>query len=401
MLRGLGVTEAARVRRSVVFWQTIVGPHMTALVDEFAARGHDVTFVAQELMSSTRSAAGWEAPILRHAKLVVLSDTRAARALVTSQGESTVHLTQGVRGPALTREVVRALRATRARWIAIMERVDTRFGLARLKRIAYERQLAQTRAPDGILAIGAGAKEWCVAAGAQRETVFPFAYFLSAPPDSGETPSRTSAFQIAYAGRLLRGKRVDLLLKAVASLDVALPVSVSIVGSGPELRRLQAVVQKTGLTHRVSFQSTRPMDEVRRFIASADLLVLPSDHDGWGAVVSEALLAGVPAIASDACGSATAIRASGVGGVFRAGSVDALRAALERSVRAGPPNAAQRSALARWANCLNAQAGARYLDAILSHIYDDAPLPSPPWALESPMLSGGNGVNPRRQPETT
>lgn len=56
------------------------------------------------------------------------------------------------------------------------------------------------------------------------------------------------------------------------------------------------------------------MDAARACMARADVLVLPSWHDGWGAVVSEALMAGTPAIASDACGSAGVVRASGVGG---------------------------------------------------------------------------------------
>ena len=43
--------------------------------------------------------------------------------------------------------------------------------------------------------------------------------------------------------------------------------------------------------------------KVRLAIEEADLLVLPSRFDGWGAVVNEALGAGTPVLVSDLCGS--------------------------------------------------------------------------------------------------
>jgi len=59
-----------------------------------------------------------------------------------------------------------------------------------------------------------------------------------------------------------------------------------------------------------------------------DLLVLPSLHDGWGVVVNEALIQGVPALVSDACGAKTLIEVSGAGSIFEAGSADDLMRVL-------------------------------------------------------------------------
>ena len=70
------------------------------------------------------------------------------------------------------------------------------------------------------------------------------------------------------------------------------------------------------------------MNDIPHLMSSADCLILPSRHDGWGAVVSEALMVGTPVICSDACGSAGVVHASGVGGVFRSGDHCALTAEL-------------------------------------------------------------------------
>ena len=118
-------------------------------------------------------------------------------------------------------------------------------------------------------------------------------------------------------------------------------------------------------------------------MAEADVLVLPSLYDGWGAVVSEALMAGAPVIASDACGSAGVVQASGAGGVFCADDRDALEALLVRAIDAGPWPVPARRALAGWAQCLGAHAGAAYLERILAHTEGRAARPLPPWQSDA------------------
>ena len=111
----------------------------------------------------------------------------------------------------------------------------------------------------------------------------------------------------------------------------------------------------------------------------ADCLVLPSRHDGWGAVVSESLMAGTPVICSDHCGAAGVVQASGVGGVFRSGSKNGLQHQLEQCIAAGKPLNGDRARLARWASSLGARQGAHYLLKILENEGSGADKPLPPW----------------------
>ena len=109
------------------------------------------------------------------------------------------------------------------------------------------------------------------------------------------------------------------------------------------------------------------------------MLVLPSLHDGWGAVVSEALIAGTPVICSDACGSAGVVEASGVGCVFPSGDVEALSACLSQMLSTGPLDDVRRQQLAAWAHALGVSAGAVYLRSILDSNGSQPSRPSPPW----------------------
>ena len=57
----------------------------------------------------------------------------------------------------------------------------------------------------------------------------------------------------------------------------------------------------------------------------ADVLILPSVYDGWGAVVNEALQVGCYVICSDACGASDLMKKeSRLGKVFRRGDEQAL-----------------------------------------------------------------------------
>ena len=133
-----------------------------------------------------------------------------------------------------------------------------------------------------------------------------------------------------------------------------------------------------------------PLEEVPAVMAKADCLVLPSRHDGWGAVVSEALMVGTPVICSDHCGAAVAVVASGHGGVFESGDVKSLSTHLQTVLAAGRISSERRARLAEWARCLGAEAGADYLIKILNH-KPGSPKPLPPWQLRDVSVSGSVG----------
>ena len=139
------------------------------------------------------------------------------------------------------------------------------------------------------------------------------------------------------------------------------------------------------LPGRVRWLGTLPLTDVPSVLAQVDLLVLPSRHDGWGAVVSEALMLGTPAISSDRCGSAVAVRASGVGGVFPMGNIEVLSQLLETALTRGPVTSSERCVLAEWAKCLGAVQGADYLERILLAHAQNKPLPHAPWVVLPPF----------------
>ena len=96
-------------------------------------------------------------------------------------------------------------------------------------------------------------------------------------------------------GRLVPGKRVDVLIQALASIQE--PWRLDVVGDGPERGRLEEMVRALKIRPRVRF--TGSVEDVSPFLAAADACLCASREEGQGMGMLEAAAAGLPIITSD------------------------------------------------------------------------------------------------------
>jgi glycosyltransferase involved in cell wall biosynthesis len=191
--------------------------------------------------------------------------------------------------------------------------------LRRLKRIANN--------PNShYLAIGNRAASDMRTIGAFGGRTWRWAYFLGNPNQSPlERPERP--MRVLWLGRMLALKRIDTLLTAVFAIrDEPGFGHVDIIGTGPEFSRLEALSRRLGLASKVSFQGPIPAKQVASVMRASDVYVLASDrHEGWGAVVNEAMAEGMVVVANEEAGvSRVLIRHQETGFLFGDGNVDAL-----------------------------------------------------------------------------
>ena len=141
---------------------------------------------------------------------------------------------------------------------------------------------------------------------------------------------------LVYAGRLLREKRVDLLLAAVARLAPRLVAPgegplLAVFGDGPDRRRLTELAARLGLGEAVVFHGSLPTNrDVWRRLGASRIAVQPSSREGFGLFPLEAMAAGLPVVYCESSESALGeLVESGVHGVCTAPDELALAAALE------------------------------------------------------------------------
>ena len=354
-------------------------PHMTELARQLAVAGAEVHYVAEKALSADRRAMGWVTDEIPEVNVHIVTTTGKVRDLIDRLPKHAVHITQGVRANGLVADAQKRIIVRGLRHYPIMEQVDLRGAAGRIKLLVYAlRFWALSGCIDGLLAIGEGTPAWVARLSPKSLRVSPFAYFLK-----GKSPHPMvcdqGVFRFIFVGSLIELKRVDLLIDALSGL-CDWPFDLEIVGAGPECTRLENRAGEM-LPGRVAFAGVLPMEATIARIAAADCLVLPSDHDGWGAVISEAQINGTPAICSSACGAAGTVRASGFGAVFEAGDVEGLRRCLAGMMNKGRIDKVGREELSKWAQSLTAETGARYLLEIIRSARDAARPIIPPWDL--------------------
>jgi glycosyltransferase involved in cell wall biosynthesis len=128
----------------------------------------------------------------------------------------------------------------------------------------------------------------------------------------GRTPGRLT---IGWVGRLVSVKRVDILLRLTAALasQGGLPgLRLLIVGDGALEEELRAQARSLGITDMVDFVGFA--EDPERYLAQMDLFVFPSQNEGAGLVVNEAVAVGVPVVVlADGGGAVELVRSSGAG----------------------------------------------------------------------------------------
>ena len=130
---------------------------------------------------------------------------------------------------------------------------------------------------------------------------------------------------ILFVGRLVSIKGVDHLLKAFASVkDRISNVMLMIVGDGPEKNKLISLASELGIYDNVIFTGRLEGSELYACYLLGDLFVLPSYYESYGAVVNEALLAGMPVIVSSKAGASELILEGFNGHIFEPFDIERL-----------------------------------------------------------------------------
>ena len=155
------------------------------------------------------------------------------------------------------------------------------------------------------------------------------ARYLALPVQRREraVPRRRSGSPLfVYTGRLSPEKGGRLLLRAFARLKATVPTArLRIVGEGPERRALERLS-----VDGVSFTGRVEPAQVDSHLADAWALVAPSLWaEPFGLVAVEAIVRGVPVIASAAGGFAETVEPGVTGLLFPNGDEDALLGCLE------------------------------------------------------------------------
>jgi glycosyltransferase involved in cell wall biosynthesis len=161
------------------------------------------------------------------------------------------------------------------------------------------------------------------------------------------------------AGRLVRKKGFAYLIDALAGIPPGMDLQAAIAGGGDLAQELKRQVDDAGIRHRVRFLGNLSQDDVGTWLATADMVAIPSVRDDSGNVdglpniVLETLASGTPLITTAAGGIGAVVQHGRTGLVVPERDAAALAQAIvtlagdpEQRVRLG--EAARASVVARF-----------------------------------------------------
>jgi glycosyltransferase involved in cell wall biosynthesis len=185
------------------------------------------------------------------------------------------------------------------------------------------------RSADAVVAYGPHVAAFVRGRGARNVHVAPQAVdnaFWSAPVERDPA----APFSVVFLGRPSRAKGATVLLDAWRSSGLGATAALVLVGAGSGPPRVPAGGAVASVGH-------QPPEQVRNFLAAADVCVIPSlrtrgFREPWGLVANEAMNQSTPIIASDEVGAVAGglVRHERNGLVVTAGDSAALAAALRR-----------------------------------------------------------------------
>ena len=179
-----------------------------------------------------------------------------------------------------------------------------------------------------LIAISDAVRVFLEAAGHHARKLTTIRYGLDEVPAAPSVPTPAQAgvpdgAPLAVAvGRLIAQKDHATLLRAFALVHERLPdARLAILGSGPLEVETRALVRELGLEGAVSLPGRT---EIRDWLERADVFVHTSRWEGFGIVLLEAMLAGLPVVATRVSAVPEIVVPGETGALVEAGDVDGV-----------------------------------------------------------------------------
>ncbi|MBI3509856.1 MAG: glycosyltransferase [Bacteroidetes bacterium] len=116
---------------------------------------------------------------------------------------------------------------------------------------------------------------------------------------TAENKVKKNGFHLLHVSMLVdREKNISGILNVMEKLKIQDGITLDIIGEGPERNKFEAMVHEKGLEENVFFKGFGTPEQIASAMRNADALLLFSNFEGMPVTIIEALLSGIPVIAT-------------------------------------------------------------------------------------------------------
>lgn len=327
----------------IVFWQNCLSPHqlpyIVRLMDD--ERVDEVIVIAGESVSDERKKMGWSVAQyegVERCKIYVAPSDDIVRQLMECRQKDSWHLFSGIRADAFVFKCLQISLSYHLRRGIVTERPNTYdfkhnipnakpYWMHKLRFMLQDKKYAKHI--EVVFAMGQEAVAYFQSLHMVWK-VFPFCYCTLSAKVGAKPLQADRLPQYLYCGSLSARKDPLAIARGLSWLNKeSIHGKLKMIGDGPMRSKIEKYVAIHNLEGKILLLGTKRQTEVPTYMQQADIFILPSLYDGWGAVINEALQAGCYVICSDACGASDLIcEDSKLGVVFAHGEYKQLANAI-------------------------------------------------------------------------
>lgn len=327
------------MKLKICIWMNIPSHHQSAFFAALHER-EDVDLQIRYFMLQLpeRVQQGWQKTELQDYEICVENMLSAPEKLATlSDWQERIHICCYLDSPDLVNYLV----ANHVKWCHWSEAFGTRLAkkvhynlalynfLYPFYRFVKRKQLTSLNSASLYFAQGKIARDSFKSMGFDPNRIRDLYYTPKALPVTQASPEISSFARnrkvFLTIARLDNNKGCDLLLHAFASLKKNDDWCLVMCGKDQQHGKMQDMAQQLKISEQVLFTGVIPYSSVSSVLAAADVFILASRFDGWGAVLNEAASLSKPLIASEGVGAAWHLIQENKNGFrFKNGSAKAL-----------------------------------------------------------------------------
>lgn len=175
-----------------------------------------------------------------------------------------------------------------------------------LSEVAYIIELLSARLPDEIIAVSEHTRNKLIKDLKIKKGIKVVTNGIDLDEIKKVKPSKEIS-DIIYAGRLLKHKNIDVLIKSINNLKKDYPkIKALIIGEGPEKKKLELLIVKYNLSENIKLIGhLQNHTDLYSLFKSSKVFAFPSTREGFGIAALEANACGMPFVTSDHKDNAT------------------------------------------------------------------------------------------------
>lgn len=360
-----------------IFWQNIVSIHQSSFLRKLAEKFR-VDLVVSHQLDDSRRKQGWSIPNLGMVNIIITPNETALRTIINTDS---IHVFSGISAfPFVYRAFKKSIKKGSTIGV-ILEPFDDKGILGLIRKLKYALlRIRYASSIDFILTTGEKGRICYESVGFKKEIIFDWGYFVENNNILDKSNLKQKArfkTNILFVGEINKNKNVlsliDKCKDKLSEVD-----QLCIVGDGPLSVQLADNINSYDT---IKHLGNIPNEKVIQLMQSYDLLVLPSLYDGWGAVINEALQAGMQVIASENCGASILLDGQHRGEVFSFSGKNDFDQVLAKWLEREPLLIEKRMEIASWsANHISGEVAASYFESVVHFtLRNELKRPVAPW----------------------